>query len=197
MHINIEDLRILANAHINEKLLDDKQLAAKKHMAVCDDCYEKFCTEYLMQKELIKASLIPLDIWNEMETGIVDKIIFKISHVKEQMKLAFHLEEKFQNDAKWNFVEIPYLTAVRGREEDTVYQSKASAESKIYFREGKVLVELDEEVYQGDTLKVLLVDQFHNDEVELLYDEDTGIYMLEVDLGQYTDALEIMIVSKE
>lgn len=197
MHTNIEELRSLANAYINKKLLNDKQLAAKRHMAVCDDCYGKFCVEYLMQRELIKASLTPPDVWSEPEVGIADKIILKISQVRNQMKLVFHLEEKFQNDARWNFVEMPYLTAARGKEEEAVYQSKVSTESRIYLQDGKVFVELDEEVYQGDTLKVLLVDEFHNDEAELLYDEDTGIYMLEVDLEQYTEALEIMIVLKE
>jgi len=197
MHTNIEDLRSLANAYINKELLTDEQLTAKRHMAVCDDCYGKFCVEYLMQRELMKASLTPPDVWSEPEVGIVDKIILKISQVREQMKLVFHLEEKFQNDARWNFVEMPYLTAARGRGEEAVYQSKVSTESRIYLQDGKVFVELDEEVYQGDTLKVLLVDEFHNDEAELLYDEDTGIYMLEVDLEQYTEALEIMIVLKE
>lgn len=197
MHAKIEDLRGMANAYINEKILDDEQLMVKKHIAVCDDCYGKFCLEYLMQRELIKAALIPPNVLNESVEGIFEKVILKISKVRNQRKLVLNLEERFRNDARWGFVEMPYFASTRDGEEETVYQSKGSSESRIYFREGKVLIHLDEEQYQGDNLRVLLVDESHSDEVELQYDEDIGMYIWEIDLEQYSHALEIVIVSKE
>ena len=62
MHATAEALHNLAKAYVKKEILSDGLLEAKKHMAGCDECYQSFCTKYVLMRKLGGYGLIPFEM---------------------------------------------------------------------------------------------------------------------------------------
>ncbi len=97
MHISEEDLRNLSEAYVKEERLNDRQLELKKHMADCDRCYEIFCAQYVLQKQLSAHGLLPPE--SEKRVVFALKAAAGIYEMIQQKKETFH--------SNWEFVRLP------------------------------------------------------------------------------------------
>lgn len=121
MHISEEDLRNLSEAYVKEERLNDRQLELKKHMADCDRCYEIFCAQYVLQKQLSAHGLLPPE--SEKRVVFALKAAAGIYEMIQQKKETFH--------SNWEFVRLPMPAASRSG-------GIKNADRNIYQQKGRV-----------------------------------------------------------
>ena len=192
MHTTIEELQDLADQYITGGLLNDSQLAVKQHMAECDECYQRFCLEYMIRKELCETCLISRENLSEqfmvkrsvedvqqkeqesLRKGIRYQVILEIC--RKNGHLTMIVQREFAENSIWNFVQMPNFVMTRGEHEGERYESIGSAESHICYRDGRMIIQLDQEEYPVKNMVVRVskgeIEELHQFE----YDEDTELH---------------------
>lgn len=189
MHLTINEIRSLADSYVQEKILNDDQLKAKKHMADCKECYQKFCTEYLLIRTFKETGILP-ENWND--TGVDEEMQKILLQIK---KVGIYL--KIQSECGWNFFPVPQMAAARGNtsaENKEIYVSDISKYSLIRHEEGKIIIQLDGDVYSVDHLKVRVITDGNVQEYAFIYDEETECYCVTIDEASVNDESVIDIV---
>ncbi len=196
MHCKIEGLRELAGCYLKGQILDDRQLAAKKHMAGCEECYQRFCMEYLLQETLLRASLLPDEVWEEegLPTRLGQAAILQVRRLKGKLELA--VQEGFQKDPIWDFTLVQGFAMARGTGAGSRYQSAVSEESSIQFRGGRVIVQLDQSQYPVESLAVRVSDGDLEEIFGFTFDEDTELHEVALDMGKYSEDARIEVIQK-
>ncbi len=194
MHNKIEELRGLAGCYLKGQILNDSQLAIKRHMAGCEECYRLFCLEYLLQKTFLEKSLLPEESLEEapLAQKTAHSAILRIQRWKGRLELT--ILEPFQNDPKWSFIPAPNFAMARGTEHVSHYQSAVSEESSIQRRGHIVIVQLDKSHYPIEQLAVHVRDGRTEETYPFLYDEDTELYEVTLDTENYSKSAQIEVV---
>ncbi len=212
MHVTIDELRELADFYRKEKLLDDKQLAVKKHMADCDMCYSIFCAEYLLQKELTENSLIPEISYIQNEEGTADikkeKFFIQITKKKDGIKIAAHPD--FTQNMLWNFFLLPQTFAARSVQslnisektagEDAVVEQYNNINSKythITYDGIKTVIQLDGDIYPIENLQLKILDGAKTEQYDFQYNKETECWQAVVEHHLYSDKLVIEVTEKK
>lgn len=195
MHAGMEELRNLASAYVCEDLLDEKQLAVKRHMAECDECYRIFCTEYYMMYELTKAGLISqesLALSKPWESYLV-----KIQWIKDKMDIILgkDTEENYFGD----FFQVPQFAMARGAEmeEKDQYQNEKSEYTRIIYQGNKLRIQVDGDEFPVEKMCVWLRDGEISEKYSFVYDEETECYGVILDMSRYSPEAVITIVEEE
>ena len=206
MHLSIEELRELSAAYRSEELLDDRHLAMKRHLAACDACYEKFCAEYMLQKVLTEERLLNDEALHlsmqEEETGDLaaaktSRTVLHISGIRGKVReLMVQAAEAVLEIPKWNFNRTNVLATARGAQSADIYRVSCSDETMISLDGSVLKVVLDEEVYDGEKYILQITDEEHREQLELVYDEDTGLYTAQADLAPYRENVQIDLIEK-
>ena len=133
MHISEEDLRNLSEAYVKEERLNDRQLELKKHMADCDRCYEIFCAQYVLQKQLSAHGLLPPE--SEKRVVFALKAAAGIYEMIQQKKETFHSNWEDRKSTRLNssHITIPPANACRIQK-----RRQKNADRNIYQQKGRV-----------------------------------------------------------
>lgn len=175
MHISDEQLDRLADAYVKERLLDDRQMKIKKHMAQCDRCYERFCIRYSLLKSLKELKLLPA----EAADGKIPKLCLVIRQIGAVISVV--AEKKEELPEYWDFFRMPALAASRGGktgEEIEIYKNRFSEYSCVKFTEKQVTIQLDGDVFPAGRLKARVCFNGKEEEYDFLYDRDTECYQV-------------------
>ena len=129
MHLNMNQIRNLAYAYLNNSILNDEQVEYKFHMSECDECYEKFCSclsvfsvmkkmeladsesiGIVEEEELEYSKSMDVDVVNPndiVNQNVVDEIskqdetTYLVITIKEKvLEIVNRLKEKAIGDAK-------------------------------------------------------------------------------------------------
>lgn len=193
MHATMDEIRSLADSYVKGKLLDDEQLSTKRHMSGCDECYELFCTEYLLLKNLREYGLLP-----EKEPQFLSNCLLKIQIVENSLKVLQGWKENVA--ACWEFLHIPQLAMARGsssRQKADMYVNKDSEYSFIKYEGDKIMIQLDAEAFPVDHLTVLLTAQGSEEEYPFSYNEETECYQAVIDCEKMTEDAILEVVDTE
>ena len=191
MHVSTEQLHKLAQAYVEEKLLNKEQVQIKRHMAECDSCYEIFCAEYLILHQLYKIGMLPLE---EMKAAPCEKVLLKIQTIKDKLNV---LKETMQPD--WNFIKMPQLAAARGEERKTeeIFENCHSEYSFIKGGKEHVIIQLDGDVFPVHKLKVRICSNGNEMQYDFLYNTETECYQVILDRKNLSEESVIEIIEVE
>lgn len=200
MHLTINELRALAACYRKEELLNTEQFLWKQHMSQCDSCYEKFCTEFMLQKILTKHQIISEEIIEaSLRMSIPEQVCLKIQLRKRKLQVLASAVQK-QSDM-WNFFPMPQFAFERGSGKDNtdkleqqIFVSKSSEYSFIKKEKDKLIIQLDKDEYPIEQLRVVYE---LNKEViykEFIYDTDSDCWIVEFEQSEIDNVNEIAIV---
>lgn len=197
MHATIKEIRRLADSYLKEEILDDELLHIKRHMSGCDDCYESFCAEYLVRRQLAERGVVPLDL--EDGTGM-QRIFLVIQEIGKKLKV---ITQTGGDEASiWEFLHMPQFAVARGvgkEETEDLFVSKVSEVSSIRRLENRIVIQLDGDVFQTERLKVRVTTGKTIKVCGFSYDEDTECYCAVIEDEGLTEEsmIEIMESSEE
>lgn len=186
MHLENDELLALANAEYIGTILENRKKKQKEHLAECRECYKKFCIYITMlnlmgndqEEEIIYeneiAQLKEADRKKE-HSDKLQNVILQIQIVGMQL-LSIQTVMK-EAASYWNFLHMPQVTVSRGtkeKEEIDIYTSIESEYSQIRKEEQKLIIQLDDEVFPVESLRVryqvngnIVIREFeYNEEVE-------------------------------
>lgn len=209
MHLSEQNICELAAAYQRKVLLDDEQVAYKRHMAECDWCYNRFEMESLLQETLLEAGLLGLEAVEELVVsekipkGTTDVVLQVAKQVVWSLKCAKGKMDVIAEDLKgfWNFVPNQQIAYARGEEEEKsiIYTSVISPYSSVEIQEEGIQIVLDAEYCQGEDYRIVLRHNGDEINVSFQYDEEEEIYQAFIK-GNYSREveyeLEIIEVSK-
>lgn len=182
MHMKTEQIRNLAVSCLNEQTLTDAQVQLKYHMSECDDCYEKFCTEFIMLKVLSDNKLIEPD-FEKKDKKQEEKSFIKIKSVKDKLEILCTTASK-QLEKLWNFIYMPLPACERGINDnikELVCISQISEYSFIKKKDGLITIQLDGEYYPTAKLSVKYISDGVPQYKEFTYDEDSECYIVSIE----------------
>lgn len=201
MHITSEQLQNLAHSYVKNERLNDEQLQLKRHMAQCDSCYEKFCTEFTVLKSLFDIGFITeeaLKMQENLETELHEEtksemFLLKLEIVDNAINFI-HTTVDSISDA-WNFFRLPQLAASRGEtKKQVIYQSPLSEYSCIRQEDEKLIIQLEEEHYPVEQLQVKYVAEGAVSYKEFEYDEKIDCHIVVLSEEKLT---KVEIVEKD
>lgn len=200
MHLTINELRALATCYRKEELLNDEQLSWKRHMSQCDSCYEKFCTELMLQKVLTKHQLISEEVIEaSLGNTMLKQICLKIQLGKE--KLQVFAGEVQQQTNIWNFFRMPQVAFGRGSGGDSdkngkqqIFVSKSSEYSFVKMENDKLIIQLDKDEYSVEQLRVVYEQDGNVIYREFVYDDNSDCWIVELEQSEVVNVDEITIV---
>lgn len=199
MHATAEALHNLAEAYVKKEILSDELLKTKKHMAGCDDCYQSFCTKYVLMRKLGGYGLIPFETEGEglWAANPGQRVLMALKRAGDAFRLVRQKGQELP--AGWEFTERPQLAMARGsgsQEQEKAYVSSQSEESVVLCRQDKVLIQLEEGVFSGEGLKVRVTGNGEEKIYGFSYDEDLGCYEAAVDATGLGEGTVIQIVEE-
>lgn len=189
MHLTMEQIRKLADCYVNNQVLDDTRLASKKHMADCEECYKTFCTEYLLVRKLKETGILPEEFAKESIIEEIQKVFLQIKKAGEYLNI--------QSEGRWSFMYMPQMAAARGnsnKENSKIYVNKLSEYSSIRQEEGKIIIQLDGDVFSIERLRVRVVTDEDVVMQNFHYDEEVECYCVVIDEGLLSEDAVIEIV---
>lgn len=192
MHCTNKELEVLAHAYVAKNILNDKQLKTKIHMRECDACYERFCCKLAVFKILKKNGFVEESMLEQ-----TDKLCLIIRNISGKLNVINQIHEKAEA-AYWEFVYRPKLAVGRGTEKDEtkdtdIYVCKASEYSCIKRENGRIIIQLDEEMYQAEHLMAVYMSNGNEVKKPFRYDEDLECYVADIMENEIDDG-EIQII---
>lgn len=195
MHISDAQLQDLAKSYVREELLSDKQVALKRHMAECDICYEKFCTEYVVMKQLCAQGLVPPETFEAEGT---EKTLLTL---RSAGRLLEFVRDKAEEAAdNWGFLPMAQLAFARGSNDEqkqAVYKSQRSSASQIYQTQHEIVIQLDDEVFPIKNLAVRYEVNGKSVVKQFVYDEDTECYVVRIERTSEDETIHLEIFETE
>lgn len=191
MHITDAQLQDLAKSYIKEELLNDRQIALKRHMAECDSCYERFCTEYIVIKQLWEQGLVPPEV---LEDKASEKIFLTLRSAGKLLEL---LRDKTEEVAdSWSFLSVAQLAFARGSndgQKQAVYKSRTSSASQIYQTQNEIVIQLDDEAFAVENLAVRYECNGKSEVKRFVYDETTECYVVRIKRKSQDETIQLEI----
>ena len=86
MHLTEHNIQELAYAYVKKVKLSDKQVIYKRHMADCDDCFNKFLVERELQEALMDTGLISSEAMESVLKGTgqtEEKVLLRMKKAAE------------------------------------------------------------------------------------------------------------------
>lgn len=202
MHLSENNIQELAYAYVKRTRLSEKQVGLKRHMADCDNCFHKFLVERELQIALLGSGLVSDDAMEEILNGqkeqASEKILFRMKKAAEGLKMLIE-DVKEKAGSLWDFSPVPQLAFSRGgvEEKDTeIYANPISEYSMIKVTEEGILVRLDEEDYQGETLALQVTRDGKTERISFVYNEEKETYDAFVS-GKIEEGTQIEIIDLE
>lgn len=194
MHATIEELRRLADSYLRKEILNDELLHIKRHMSGCDFCYESFCAEYLVRRQLAEKGLVPPELEDDtMEEA--QRVFLVIQEIGRKLKIITQNTEDMAS--AWEFLCIPQFAVARGGgEEDTkeLFVSKDSEVSSIRRLKDRIVIQLDGDVFQAERLAVRVTTGGTAQTCGFRYDEETECYIAVIEDEGLTEDFLIEII---
>ncbi len=187
MHISEEDLRNLSEAYVKEERLNDRQLELKKHMADCDRCYEIFCAQYVLQKQLSAHGLLPPE--SEKRVVFALKAAAGIYEMIQQKKETFH--------SNWEFVRLPMPAASRsgGKKMQTeTFISRKGEYSFIECSQTQVVIQFDAEEFSAGAFVVRVQTDHGEKTYDFVYHADKDCYQVILNTEEFHGETVIEII---
>ena len=181
MHLTDRNIQELAYAYVQKIRLSDNQVSFKRHMADCDDCFNKFLVEKKLQETLIRAGLISDAVMADMlveEKKASGNILLRMKKATDGLRL-FIEEVKEKSDTPWNFYPAPYVAFGRGEtveEETMLYESVLSEYSIIQISREGLLIRLDEADYPARHYVLNIIQGEAAEQVPFIYNVEEGSY---------------------
>lgn len=195
MHVSEKTMDSLSDYYVMNRLLTDSLLKAKQHMATCDDCYNRFCRQFLIKRELKKNGLYMATEDTKM-SNIVLSIKQEFCGVK---KIICETIKGMEDAMLWNFSPV-YAMGTRGEDEVTELVNEQSEDTKIFYDGEIITITLDGDVIAGSDYRIEVVDSETGeqilDEITFDYDEDTQLYEAKIPIGHYDREITVNIVKK-
>lgn len=200
MHATIEEIRRLADSYLKKEILNDELLHIKRHMSGCDYCYENFCAEYLVRRQLAEKGLVPLELEDNTVKEGMQKIFLVIQEVGRKLKVITQTD----GDAApvWEFLRMPQFAAARSSGEEMqeeLFVSRGSEASSIRRLRNRIVIQLDGDIFQTERLAVRVTTGETAEIHSFRYDEETECYVVIIKDEEMTgeSVIEIIEIPEE
>lgn len=181
MHLTERNIQELTYAYVKKIQLSDSQVRFKRHMADCDDCFNRFLVEKELQETLIGAGLLTESVMDEIlaeEKEASENILLRMKKAADGLRL-FIEEVRDKTESLWNFYPTPHVAFSRGEseeEESMVYESVLSEYSTIQVSREGLLVRLDEADYPAERYVLRVIRDGSEERIPFHYNEDEESY---------------------
>lgn len=180
MHLTERNIQELTYAYVKKIQLSDSQVRFKRHMADCDDCFNRFLVEKELQETLIGVGLLTESVMDEIlaeEKEASENILLRMKKAADGLRL-FIEEVRDKTESLWNFYPTPHVAFSRGEseEESMVYESVLSEYSTIQVSREGLLVRLDETDYPAERYILRVIRNGLEERIPFRYNKDEESY---------------------